>query len=149
MMVEMVCECEGRLSSVENACEGGRRQATKRIGRKELFPDSTLDLLSMSPWTLGCILRGEVAWLCLSQHTTRLQSDFTWAQDIPDTSSSHWRASCASSCWVKVKAVLLLVVDSVLYFHSLHDVRLLLLVYLSAILSLVGTGVASSRQFCS
>ena len=98
---------------------------------------STLDLLSMSPWTLGCILRGEVAWLCLSQHTTRLQSDFTCAQDIPDTSSNHWRASRASSCWVKVNAVLLLVVDSVLYFHSLHDVRLLLLVYLSAILVLV------------
>ena len=58
----------GDLSSVENAYEGGRRQTTKRIGRKELPLIARLIILSMSPWTLVCILRGEVAWLCLSQH---------------------------------------------------------------------------------
>ena len=70
----------------------------------------------MSLWTLVCVLGGEKhkRAVAVCEMVGSLQLTPERLQVIPDSSPSLWRASCASSCWVKFKAVLLLVVDSVL-----------------------------------
>ena len=63
----------------------------------------------MSPWTL---LGGEKHKRAVA--VCEMVGSLQLTPERLHSSPSLWRASCASSYWVKVKAVLFLVVDSVL-----------------------------------